>query len=749
MALRINNNIAAINAHRNLVLTTTNLSNSMEKLSSGYRINRAADNPAGLVISEQFRAQIAGLNRAIDNSEGSMNMIQTAEGALTEINNLLVKMRELAIHAANEGFNDTAQLEADQAEIDNSILTIDRIAANTQFGTKKLIDGSNANTAVFAGASAGASGMNIRESFLSDGTHYITATKTSESSATVNTEVYGVSVDTSVVPANLTEGAHEMNVIQASAAAVKDNGTAINYIDASGNINDDYGNGITFAAAATRAEVEASTWGTLQGAGVDAGTYTIGLGYQEAGGTAVTGTLTITVGAGGATLNTVISKLNTAIGGSTNLATNVVATIGAGGDVAFMAVGTGADYSVNIESNSFVDAGGGELAGMVFTVGDDARGASDNELQFAVVTNDSYGLTSTITKTITIAPGEFNTLASVITNVNARLGQAIGTGFGTVAAGVNNITAATSGSNDEMIKFTLSDEGSAYSIQSLDTNAGGVTEAAHALGITIDTVAIEGTDAVIELDGYTNSLDRVDYGASRDYTIASAAAGESDRGTVGLTIAGITASGGGVNIGDMLLDVSAARYAVNLNGGAANTVIAGVDTIVSDSSGDERIRINIDLDATGGSETINNTDQSLVFQIGANVGQTAKISLRNMAASTLGKNIAGNMFVSLADIDVTSSQAAQDAQEIIDEAIDEVSTVRGTLGSFQKNTLESNLRNLRIASQNLQASESNIRDTDMAEEMSTFVKSQILLQAGTAMLAQSNQVPQVVLSLFG
>ncbi len=117
MALRINHNLAALNAHRNLLNTTNALNKSMQKLSSGFRINQGADDPAGLVISEQFRAQIAGLNRAIDNSEGSISMIQTAEGALNEISNLLISMRELAIHAANEGFNDADQLAADQAEI--------------------------------------------------------------------------------------------------------------------------------------------------------------------------------------------------------------------------------------------------------------------------------------------------------------------------------------------------------------------------------------------------------------------------------------------------------------------------------------------------------------------------------------------------------------------------------------------------------------------------------------------------------
>ena len=89
-----------------------------------------------------------------------------------------------------------------------------------------------------------------------------------------------------------------------------------------------------------------------------------------------------------------------------------------------------------------------------------------------------------------------------------------------------------------------------------------------------------------------------------------------------------------------------------------------------------------------------------------------------------------------------------EAGTLIDAAINEVSNARGTLGSFQKNTLESNLRNLRIASQNLTASESQIRDTDMAEEMSEFTKNQILVQAGTAMLAQANQMPQTVLQLF-
>jgi len=176
---------------------------------------------------------------------------------------------------------------------------------------------------------------------------------------------------------------------------------------------------------------------------------------------------------------------------------------------------------------------------------------------------------------------------------------------------------------------------------------------------------------------------------------------------------------------------------------------SGLVTTVYNGDRTEWITVNYGLTSNGGNETISNTNQALVFQIGGNVGQTAEVSMRNMAASSLGKDIEGNMFASLAHIDVQTAAGAQDAQIIIDAAINEVTSTRGSMGSFQKNTLESNLRNLRIASQNLTASESQLRDTDMAAEMSEFTKNQILLQAGVSMLAQANQVPQVVLSLFG
>jgi flagellin len=142
MALRINTNIAAVKTTRHLEDTDRKLADSLQRLASGFKINKGSDNPAGLVISEQMRGQIVGLSQAIENSELATAMVQTTEGALTETNNLLIRMRQLALQANNEGGSDRTTLIANQAEIDDALATINRIAQNTQFGNRKLLDGS-------------------------------------------------------------------------------------------------------------------------------------------------------------------------------------------------------------------------------------------------------------------------------------------------------------------------------------------------------------------------------------------------------------------------------------------------------------------------------------------------------------------------------------------------------------------------------------------------------------------------------
>ena len=149
--MRINHNISSLNTQRQLGQNTRTQAKNLEKLSSGLKINRAADGPASLVISEKMRAQISGLSQAIDNSESGVSLIQTAEAALDEVSRTLISARQVAIHAANDAVNDPSMLEADQQEINNVLNAVDRISQYTQFGTKQLLDGSRGASGVAAG----------------------------------------------------------------------------------------------------------------------------------------------------------------------------------------------------------------------------------------------------------------------------------------------------------------------------------------------------------------------------------------------------------------------------------------------------------------------------------------------------------------------------------------------------------------------------------------------------------------------
>ena len=152
MTVRVNSNIPAINSHRNLLINNTEQAKVIERLSSGLKINRGADGPAALVISERLRSQTAGLEQAIDNSEAGISLVQTAEAALDEVSASLINARQLAVHAANEAVNDEFMLRANQQEIENILATVNRIAQSTQYGKKNLLDGSKGASGVVSGA---------------------------------------------------------------------------------------------------------------------------------------------------------------------------------------------------------------------------------------------------------------------------------------------------------------------------------------------------------------------------------------------------------------------------------------------------------------------------------------------------------------------------------------------------------------------------------------------------------------------
>jgi len=167
------------------------LSKSIERLSSGYKINSAGDDPAGLVISEKLQAQVGGLTQAIKNAGDAVNMVKTAEGALKEVNALLRSMRDLAVHAANVGVSDAASAAADQTQITNALASLNKIADETQFGNKKLLDGTAGLKALITGTSVTGGNFAYATTLAADDVIDITITAATKATFTSSVDISG------------------------------------------------------------------------------------------------------------------------------------------------------------------------------------------------------------------------------------------------------------------------------------------------------------------------------------------------------------------------------------------------------------------------------------------------------------------------------------------------------------------------------------------------------------------------------
>ena len=187
--MRINTNTMALNTYNQLSMNNKKAESSIEKLSSGLRINSAADDAAGLAISEKMRSQIRGLDQASANSQDAISMVQTAEGALTETEDILQRMRELSVQATNDT-NTADDREAIQLEIDQLVEEIDRISETTEFNTKTLLNGNSAST-----ASIGATN-----------TALIDSVETSNAELETGTYTVNVTVDTAIAVEDVVDG---------------------------------------------------------------------------------------------------------------------------------------------------------------------------------------------------------------------------------------------------------------------------------------------------------------------------------------------------------------------------------------------------------------------------------------------------------------------------------------------------------------------------------------------------------------
>ncbi len=839
----ITHNNSAINTQRNMQIANRSLSKSLEKLSSGYQINTGADGPADLIISEQLRAQNTGLERAVRNTQESNNVLGIAEGALNEMNEILKKMRALALHAANAGVTSPSQVAADQSEMDSGIQTIDRIANTTKYSDQFLLNGN--------------------KSLVYDRTTNIKGTQQNSLIDIGQTDLnqifkkdgYSVNVTFSGADsANATTGVGTANIAKEATKAyfeIDTGGTISGQVDANGNltaaqdfiISGEKGSrSFKFDAGATLGQIASAINNVADSTGVEASLIfasdqTVNRYWESSNdGAQMLGGNLFPAFPRTNRYQSIFNNDKT--NGITNVRALNLAFIGKNTDgngrvwikwtspteyqlykdesladeslVAHGAVGVSAVSDNNSEFNGFLVvsvAGNPMLSKHSYIACDGISGA--NGVSYSGAFSDT-GANNAFSQNYTQLSGvqlgkntdsEGRIYIKVIQS-NATTGQVfaykdaamreddlVAKSKSNIALGVrelillNEIRSAddTSGTGLGIALYSNSTWDNA------DTKTGVISFTN--LGVRISSTEY-GDDAFVRVQQNTGSIWQY-YSDSDDVNTKTMV----DAGSGGITVeqrgqdATLSINGQQVQTNGLELNVSTQDLQAQIifnEGKVGSTTIAQVGytegTILSGATMMTRTGVAIggggdstaDPTITGGylvncghvtSEILNNFTSGMQFQLGEGQGDQERTvySLKSMSASNLGqvtftdrfddsKAVISTKTLSLADVlgggNADLAKAPVKALAIIDQAIADVSNLRAQIGATQGNLLQTNANSLSVAIENIQKTESTIRDTDMAAEMAEFTKDQILNSAATAMEAQANAGTQNVLQLL-
>jgi flagellin len=678
MALSINTNIASLNAQRNLGKTQGTLNKSLQRLSSGLRINSAKDDAAGLAISNRMASQVRGLNQAVRNANDAISLSQTAEGALQESTSILQRMRELSVQSANDT-NTVSDRASMQAEISQLLSELDRIAETTQFNGKNLLDGSMLDATFHVGANAGAN-----QTITFD----ISSAQTADLSSvgTVVTAPNGTTVTGTAVAGNLTAGellvnGNDVGIVARDAEAMA---AAISAADSTVTADAVNSQSISF----TNLTVD-STATTVTGADVT-GTAALTTGELLVNG------FDITSATGDATA--IVAAINAANTGATATADDTghtEATVdftGAAGSISSVysldVTINGVTHNISAVSTDGVDNG---FSFDTDTNIDAINAALDTNFGIGnvVATHDDVASELTFTVTGSLAGGTIALANEGITNAAE-------------APGAAGITA--DGTNDYGQFDVVSDSTAGIAI-------GGTAPAKAGLTATTQTYQLELND------GTTNTT----------ITVNGNSDGNSDgQITAGEVVAAINTDG---------------TYEASINADTGNIDIALATDTGANMTLTETI---VGLDGAAF------TDASVDTYYGSiTLDSASDITFTGLSTGTsdAGLTSAGKTTTTIDNVDVSTRANATIAISSIDSALSEIDEMRGEMGAVQ-NRFESTISNLQNVSENISAARSRIVDADFAAETAALTKSQILQQAGIAMLAQANQLPQAVLSLL-
>lgn len=723
--MRINHNIPALRALHQLDSSQSKLDKTLERLSSGLRINHAADDAAGLAITQKMDTQVRGLKQANRNAMDGISLIQTAEGALNEVHSMLQRIRELAVQVSN-GTYDATDRKAVQDEVSQLQNEVQRISDDIEFNEMKLLNGDIDRRAFSTDAS------------IAD---IVSMSDTVEA------------------------GAYTFDVVQ-DASNTKDTGGLISLFDGNnkattaGTININ-GEQVTIAAGDTSEEVFSKLRNlssrvdvsiSIQPAPPFGNGKSLELEVNQFGPRElnVTGDLSLLQALG---LDNEHFQPNTA-----NMYDTTV-NVGA--------ISAGFPASANVLINGItVTMVTGETNQSVY---EKLKAANIQGIELSYTNTGSLKIISP--KPLVVEPAN-PTDASDIALSSALAPFETGTALTGLASqdltkSVPTAAIGTDGGAGAELSGQLAIyvDGLPLNV-TVDFTAGGVTTATNiATGAVVDLDSAAGRQSLLQTlntavataapvtntffaftddvpnklvaynkDGKEVTLKPLNTATALDITTAK---------NLGFETGKVTLEKGFGNLGrNVQVDGASIVYddptTVNVIDGfpAGTTVTTNGRDIVFESN--DNFELRLVAGSQIGTVTMNLLETGpLDLQIGANEGQFMQIRIQNLSPRALG----------ITDINLSTSEGAQEAIGIVDNAITTISNVRSKLGAYQ-NRLEHTIANLDSASENMTASLSRILDADMAYEMSQFTQQNIIQQAGTSMLAQANQRPQSLLQLL-
>lgn len=792
MALRIYNNIPALTSQRYLSTTNSDMSKNLERLSSGLRINSAADDASGLAISEKLRGQISGLQRASMNAQDGISLLQTAEGGLSVITDMTQRMRELAVQAGNGVYTSSDRAEI-QKEIDQLKEEINRVASSTEFNTKKLLNGDS--TALWSTDKGDVIDATIT-GVVAEGNYELELDVTAGKNYIYKTNVM-----------SLNEDAIAAEITTAGGTSNSSNATAVSEV-------------VGMAATGT------SYYTVAVGDGTSTGAATVIATYAQEGSSFVAGSASLTINSadefkGGYVEIQFTEGMDTTMTAADTYnfkARFIDATTGVASEWTDVTDGVSYDASGNatvtltglsshdIDITFEADLGGaGEIQ-----AGDKVLFAVSKEMTTA--TNMSGGGSITISDgpngqdgpTVVFTAANSLTLEDNgddeidyknITVYHAYLDEETGNlNVGSLTFDFKEAYSSNTSLDDEfqvevrgggeaattttelrdIARFTTDDGNNLFSqTQELTIYGNGTSTTIFLEGKdTIADFEQKLTDAIVNGLGMGASTETSDSVSSVNSNLVNYVTTETDNSNE--AVAGtfviqsallgdnsqLTFSGDQALIDGLSLDTI--QYGENSEVEVTVTDAHTGSTVGSDTVNDYTLRnviqgvnVNIASDAglsiswddsnkemtfaAGDTEKakLHVVDNAMEMQIGPNEGQTISTAIPQIDTESLG----------LDDIIIVDQELAQQAITKIDNALDQINSVRATIGA-QINRLEYTITGLDVTRENLTASESRIRDLDFASEMTEFTRNQILNQAGVAMLSQANAMPQLALQLL-